>query len=49
MQYPKYEIEEVYAETVKTILFTAFYSALLPFGIVWSLLSLSLLIFHHKV
>lgn len=49
MQFPKYEIENFYAETVQSILFTAFYQCLLPFGIVWCLLSLTVLYFTHKV
>lgn len=49
MQYPEYEIEIFYAETIQTILFTCFYSALLPAGIICSLISLTLLYFMHKV
>ena len=48
MEHPEYSISKRYAEIMKTMWFTFFYSPAIPFGIVWSILGISIYYFIDK-
>lgn len=48
MEFPDYSMGKRYADIMKTMWFTFFYSPAIPFGTLWSILGISLYYFADK-